>query len=132
MIKHLVKKKKLFIIVFSLILIILGTITLVFGDAEDKIRTVVMFFVMPFLVYGALRFIFCIFRIKQTLGFVKFVVRFFLLAAAIALIVESGEFVRNFPNGLSPSSGAWMGLIIGTLDEEKKNIQIENDNKELK
>ncbi len=127
MLKKLIQKKKLILIVFAAVLLVLWTVTLIFGNAESKTVIPVLSLIIPFVTYGFMRLMFKVVRINAPLKYMKFIVRFFLIAVTLGLIMMLVEFAAGFPNGFSPTLSACMGVIIGALDEEKKNIQIESE-----
>ena len=127
MLKKLIQKKKLILIVFAAVLLVLWTVTLIFGNAESKTAILVLSLIIPFVTYGFMRLMFKVVRINAPLKYMKFIVRFFLIAVTLGLIMMLVEFAAGFPNGFSPTLSACMGVIIGALDEEKKNIQIESE-----
>lgn len=125
MLNKFVQKKKLFLLVCAAVLLILWTLTLIFGNGEDKTMVLVLSLIMPFFVYGLVRLMFKIVRINAPLKFLKFGTYFFFIFGVFGVLMDVMYFITEFPNGLSPVLTAHFGIIIATLDEAKKNIDIE-------
>ena len=126
MLNKLVQKKNVVLIVCAAVLLILWTLTLIFGNGEDKIMILIWFVVLPVVIYGFVRLSFKIVRVNAPLKFIKFCIYFFLIMGALGVVMDIIHFITEFPNGLSPTLSAGLGLIIGVLDEAKKNTEIEN------
>ena len=60
-------------------------------------------------------------RAYAPLNFIKFRICFFLIMGALGVAMDIIHFITGFPNGLSPTLAACLGLIIAVLDEAKKN-----------
>ena len=126
MLNKLVQKKNVVLIVCAAVLLILWTLTLIFGNGEDKIMVLVLSLVLPFVIYGFVRLMFKVVRITAPLKFIKFGIYFFLIIGVLSVVMDIVYFITGFPNGLSPTLTACLGLIIAVLDEAKKNTEIEN------
>ena len=126
MLNKLVQKKNVILIVCSAVLLILWTLTLIFGNGEDKVMVLVLFLILPFVVYGFVRLLFKVVRINAPLNFIKFVTYFFFIVGTFSVVMGVIYFISGFPNGLSPTLAACLGMIIAVLDEAKKNFEIEN------
>ncbi len=126
MLNKLAQKKNIVLIVCAAILLILWTLTLIFGTGEDKVMVLVLSLILPLVIYGFVRLMFKIVRINAPLKFMKFGVYFFLIMGALGVVMDIIHFITGFPNGLSPTLAACLGLIIAVLDEAKKNTEIEN------
>lgn len=120
MLNKLVQKKNVILIVCAAVLLILWVLTLIFGNGEDKTMVLVLSLVLPFVIYGFVRLIFRIVRINAPLEFIKVGVYFFFIMGVLYVIMDITSFAAGFPNGLSPTSTACLGLIIAALDEAKK------------
>ena len=126
MLNKLAQKKNIVLIVCAAILLILWTLTLIFGNGEDKVMVLVLSLILPLVIYGFVRLMFKIVRINAPLNFIKFGVYFFFIMGVLGVVMDIIHFITGFPNGLSPTLAACLGLIIAVLDEAKKNIEIEN------
>ena len=126
MLNKLVKKKNVVLIVCAAVLLILWTLTLIFGNGEDKIMVLVLSLVLPFVIYGFVRLMFKVVRITAPLKFIKFGIYFFLIIGVLSVAMDIVYFIVGFPNGLSPTLTACLGLIIAVLDEAKKNTELES------
>ena len=119
-------KKKIVLIICAAVFLILWTLTLILGNGEDKVTVLVLSLVLPLVIYGFVRLMFKIVRINAPLKFIKFGIYFFLIMGALGVVMDIIHFITGFPNGLSPTLTACLGLIIAVLDEAKKNTEIEN------
>ena len=125
MINKLVQRKNVILVVFVAVLLILWTLTLIFGNREDKTTVLVLSLVLPFMLYGAGRLMFKIVRVTAPLKYIKFGIYFFFIFCVFSVVIDVIYFITGFPNGLSPTLTACLGVIIAMLDEAKKNIDIE-------
>ena len=71
MLNKLVQKKNVVLIVCAAVLLILWTLTLIFGNGEDKIMVLVLSLVLPFVIYGFVRLMFKVVRITAPLKFIR-------------------------------------------------------------
>ena len=126
MLNKLVEKKTIILIVCVAALLILWTLTLIFGNEEDKIMVLVLSLILPVIIYGFVRLMFKVVRINAPLKLIKFGIYFFLIMGALGVVMDVIYFISGFPNGLSPTLTACLSLIIAALDEAKKNTEIEN------
>ena len=126
MLNKIIKKKNLILIIYAVILLSLWVVALIFGNREDKVTVLVLSLVMPFIIYGLIRLMYKI--IGKSCKTMSFFYGFFLLIGSLGTLMMIVEFIRSFPNGLSPSLSALFGLIAATLDGAKKHIENE-DNK---
>ncbi len=120
MLKKLVDKKNLISVILAVVLLALWLVTLVLGNAEDKVIVLILTPVFPFVVYGFARLMFKLIKIKAPAKVMKFFVCFFLIVSTVVIALDIIGFISGFPNGLSPSVGAFMGLMVAVLDEAKK------------
>ena len=125
MLNKLAQKKNTILIVCASVLLILWTLTLFFGNGEDKTKVLVLSLVLPFVIYGFARLMFKVVRINASLKFIKFGIYFFFIVGVFSVVIDVIYFITGFPNGLSPTLTACLGMIIAMLDEAKKNIDIE-------
>ena len=126
MLNKIIKKKNLILIIYAVILLSLWVVALIFGNREDKVTVLVLSLVMPFIIYGLIRLMYKI--VGKNCKTMSFFYGFFLLIGSLGTLMMIVEFIRSFPNGLSPSLSALFGLIAATLDGAKKHIENE-DNK---
>ena len=126
MLNKIIKKKNLILIIYAVILLSLWVVALIFGNREDKVTVLVLSLVMPFIIYGLIRLMYKI--IGKNCKTMSFFYGFFLLIGSLGTLMMIVEFIRSFPNGLSPSLSALFCLIAATLDGAKKHIENE-DNK---
>lgn len=126
MLNKLVQWKNVILIVCTAVLLILWMLTLIFGNGEDKIKVLVLSLVLPLMIYGFARLMFRTVRIASLLKYIKTGIYFFLIMGVFGVVMFVIYFITGFPNGLSPSLTACLGLIIAVLDEAKKNIEVEN------
>ena len=125
MLNKIVQKKKTILIGCIAILLILWTLTLIYGNSEDKIMILILSLILPLVVYGFGRLMFKVVRITAPLKFIKFGIYFFLIFSMFSLVTGMAYFITDFPNGFSPVLTAFLGMIVAMLDEAKKNIDIE-------
>ena len=126
MLNKLIQKKNIVLIVCAAVLLILWTLYLIFGSGEDKVMVLVLSLILPIVIYGFVRLMFKVVRINAPLKFIKFGIYFFLIMGVLGVVMDIIHFITGFPNSLSPTLSACLGLIIAVLDEAKKNIEIEN------
>ena len=124
MLNKLAQKKNIVLIVCAAILLILWTLTLIFGNGEDKVMVLVLSLILPLVIYGFVRLMFKIVRINAPLKFIKFGIYFFLIMGTLGVVMDIIHFITGFPNGLSPTLAACLGLIIAVLDGVNKNTKI--------
>lgn len=122
MLNKLIQKKNIVLIICTAILLVFWTLTLIFGNGEDKVKILVLSLILPFVIYGFVRLMYKIVSINAPSKVMSFFFYFFLIVGTIGTIVMTVGFIIDFPNGLSPTLGACEGLIIATLDKAKKSI----------
>lgn len=122
MLLNLIQKKKLILTILSVILLIFWTITLLFGNGEDKITVLVLSLIFPFIVYGFMRLTDKMIRINASLKAITFFICFYLFAGGLVIVIDTVGFITAFPNGLNPTLGCGIGLIAACLDDAEKNI----------
>ena len=113
----LVKRIKPILLVYSVILLALWLLTLLFHTAENKVMILILSLVIPFVVYGFVRLMYKVVSIHASLGVLRF---FFLIGGFLGTVMLLFEFVFGFPNGLSPTLGACGALVVATLDSARK------------
>lgn len=122
MLNKLIQKKNIVLIICTAILLVFWTLTLIFGNGEDKVKILILSLILPFVIYGFVRLMYKIVSINAPSKVMSFFFYFFLIVGTIGTIVMTVGFIIDFPNGLSPALGACEGLIIATLDKAKKSI----------
>ena len=128
MLNKLIQKKNLILIICVAVLLVFCALTLLFGNSEDKLRITIISLIIPFVVYGFMRLMYKIVSINASLKTMTFFYYFFLISGLLVTVVSIIEFINGFPNGLSPSLGAFGALIIATLDSAKKTFKNKNKN----
>lgn len=126
MLNKIVQKKNLILIIYAVVLLVLWTLTLIFGNGEDKLLVLILSLVIPFVIYGFVRLIYKVVSINASFKVMCFFYYFFLVVGLLGTFMVFVEFIGGFPNGLSPTLGACGAFIIATLDSAKKNIEIES------
>lgn len=127
MINKLIQKKNVILIAAVIVFVILGTLTLIFGNGEDKVMVLVLSLILPFVIYGFVRLLFKMVRSNAPLKYIKFGVYFFFVMGVFSVVMDVIYFISGFPNGLSPTLTACLGMIVAVLDEAKKNIEVESE-----
>ena len=129
MILKAVQQKKLILAVSATLLLVCMVFAGVLGNEEDRIRTLVLSWVFPFLVYGALRLGFKLVRIRASLGYLKFVTAFFLTVSVCGVVVSCVLLVTDFSGayGTLPMLACCLGCFNAFLAEAEKNIKIETE-----
>ena len=122
MLNKLIQKRDLILIVSAAILIAACIITLILSSREDKLQVLVLSLILPFVIYGFIRFTYLIVSKNASLKTMTFFYCFFLIVASFGTISMLISFIGAFPNGLSPTLGACGAIIVGTLDSAKKSI----------
>lgn len=115
--EKIVQKKSIIFVICVILLLVLCTLTMIFGNGEDKIIVLVLSLTLPFVIYGFVRLMF---KIVGSNAHLKFGVAFFFIGGLLGVFMNLMWFITGFPNGLSPSLGCCLGLIIAVLDEAKK------------
>lgn len=107
-------------IIYAVALLALWTVSLIFGNAQDKVTVLVLSLVVPFVVYGFIRLMYRIVRVNASSRVMRFFYCFFLIVGLLVTVMMLIEFIGGFPNGLSPMLGASGAIVIATLDSAKK------------
>ena len=126
MLTRLIEKRNVILIVYVVISLVLWSLTMIFGNREDKILVLVLSLIVPALSYGLVRLMYKIVGINSSFKIMHFFFWFFLIMGIFSFVMMIVEYVGGFPNGLSPILGIWGVLIVATLDAAKKSIQTEN------
>ena len=101
-------------------------LALIFGNREDKLMVLILYLIIPFVVYGFVRLMYKVVHINASPKMMSFFYYFFLVGGLIGTVMMLVEFIGGFPNGLSPTLGACGAMIIATLDSAKKTIEFES------
>ena len=126
MLNKIIQKKNMILIIYAVILLAFWTVALIFGNAEDKVMVLILSLIIPFVIYGFVRLMYKIVSINASFKIMCFFYYFFLIGGLLGTVMMFVEFIGEFPNGLSPTLGAFGALIIATLDSAKKNIETES------
>lgn len=126
MLNKVVQKKNLILIIYVVVLLAFWTVTLIFGNAEDKVMVLILSLIIPFVIYGFVRLMYKVVSIHASFKILCFFYYFFLIGGSLGTVIMLVECIGGFPNGLSPTLGACGALIIATLDSAKKSIEIES------
>ena len=127
MLNKLIQKKNIILIACAVILLTLWILTLIFGNGEDKTLVLVLSLILPFVLYGFVRLMYKVVNVNASSKGMRIFFGFFLIMGTFSMIMMLVEYINGFPNGLSPTLGACAGLIIATLDQAKKNSEMENE-----
>lgn len=120
MLKNLVNKRNLIILLFGGILLVLWLLSLIFGRSEDKVMILILTPILSIVIYGFARLLFKILSRNASAKILHIFACFFLIVGTLGIVMMLVEFVSGFPNGLSPTLGGCMGLVVGVLTEAKK------------
>lgn len=126
MLKNLVDKRNLIMFILAGALLVLWLLHLIFGNEEGKVMLLVFSLLMPFVIYGLVRLMYRIIKVNASEMAMLFFFHFFLILGAVSLVMMTVEFVMWFPNGLTVTFGICEALIIATLDEAKKILEIKS------
>ena len=126
MLNKVIQKKNLILIIYAIVLLVFWTLTLIFGNAENKVMVLILSLIIPFVIYGFVRLMYKIASINASFKIMCFFYYFFLIGGLLGTVMMFVEFIGEFPSGLSPVLGACGALIIATLDSAKKNIETES------
>ena len=125
MLNKMIQKKNLILIIYAVVLLVFWAVALIFGNAEDKLKILILSLVTPFVIYGFVRLMYKVVIINASFEVMRFFYYFFLVGGLLGTVMMVVGFIGGFPNGLSPTLGACGALIIATLDSAKENIKIE-------
>ena len=123
MLNKIIQKKNPILIVYAVVLLAFGAVTLIFGNREDKVMVLILSLIIPFVVYGFVRLMYKVVSINASFKTMRFFYYFFLIGGLLGTVMMFVEFVAGFPNGLSPTLDACGALIIATLDNAKKSFE---------
>ena len=126
MLNNFIQKKNLILIVYAVVLLAFWAVALIFGNAEDKVRALILSLIIPFAIYSFVRLMYKVVSKNASFKAMCFFYYFFLLGGFLGTVMMFVEFIGGFPNCLSPTLGACGALIIATLDSAKKNIEFDN------
>ncbi|MBQ9783749.1 MAG: hypothetical protein IJW44_04445 [Clostridia bacterium] len=100
----------------------------IFGNREDKILVLVLTPILPFVIYGFMRLMFLVVGLNASVRVMRFFCYFFLIGGLLGIGMMVVEYVRGFPNGLSPTLGGCLGMIVAVLDEARKRGKSPKEN----
>ncbi len=125
MLKRLVEKRALIFKIWVVLVAVMGVISFMYGDIEDRGTMFILSIIVPFLMYGFVRFMFKVVLGNASLKTVSFYAWFFIIGCTLGLLLSLGAYVMDFPNSFSPSNTAMIGVVIGVLDAMDKIIEKE-------
>ena len=125
--KKLADKRTLIMIILAGILLVLWVLHLILGSGQGKITVLVLTLILPMIIYGFVRLLSKVIGINAPLKVMNVFAWFFLICGTLGIVLNLIVFISGFPNGLSPSLGACMGLVTAVLDEAKKNFDISKE-----
>ena len=67
MLNKVIQKKNLILIIYAIVLLVFWTLTLIFGNAENKVMVLVLSLIIPFVIYGFVRLMYKIVSINASL-----------------------------------------------------------------
>ena len=126
MLNKFIQRKRIVLLIFTAVLLILWTLTLIFGNGEDKVMVLVLSLVLPFVMYGFVRLMYKVIELNASPNVMLFFFCFFLIGGSLSVLMDVIRYIAYFPNGLSPVLGAEAGAVIATLDHAKKNMKPES------
>ena len=123
MLEILAKKKNLIASIFGVAVLVSLLLEIIFGNPDDKITIIVATVIgLPFFYFG-IKFGFKIVRINATPKFMRFSSWFFLICSMVGIVVSVPNYIRYFPNGLSPLVSCVMGVWLGILTDVNKHSE---------
>ena len=128
MLNKLIQKKNLILIIYTAILLALWTLTLILGNAEDKLVVLISSLIVPVVVYMFVRLMYKIINVRASIKVMQFFYWFFLIAGLLCTVLLFSDFFTEFPNGFSMTSGTGLALIMATLDSAKKSENAKDEN----
>lgn len=108
---------------------VLWILTLIFADTANKLQILILSAVLLLVLYGMFRFMYKMLIPSMSLWVMKLYLYFFIIVPTIFCVADTVSFVIEFPNGLTPTFGASIGVIAATLHTAKKNMP--NYNKKI-
>jgi len=126
MFNKIIQKRKMLMAVLAAIFLVLWTLTMVCGNAENKEKILVLSLVLPAVVYGFVSLLYRLVKSNASQRLMRVFFWVFLIAGTLGTIVMITEFIVGFPNGLSPTLGALGGLIMATIHNAAKWTSAEN------
>jgi len=123
MLEKLAKKRKPIAIIFGAILLVTFLLDIIFGNPEDKIAIIAATVISFPMFYFAIQLGFKVVRIHAPLKYIRFLSYFFLIVTLIQIVVFLPNYIRDFPNGISPLVSCIMGIWLGVLTDAQKHIE---------
>ncbi len=120
MLNKLIYRRNLILLIFAIVLVVFWLIYLIFGSGEDKVTFLILTPILPIITYGFMRIGFKTMNVNGSNKYINFCLNFFLVTGTLGLAMMTINFIAEFPNGLTPTLGGCMGLIIAVLDEASK------------
>lgn len=120
MLDKLVNIRNLLTMIFGGIFLVFWFLYLIFGSGENKVTFLILSPIVSIITYVFVRISFKFMRVNGSNKFINFSLNFFLITGTIGLLIMIYSFIAEFPNGLYPTLGSVMSLIIAVLDVAKK------------
>lgn len=122
MLEKIVNIRRILVMIFGGLLLVLWVLYLIMGSGENKTTLLILTPILSIVIYGFMRFAFKVVLINASLLITKIFIYFFLIVGTFGIVTMIVGFIAGFPNGLSPALGASMGLVIAVLSEANKII----------
>jgi hypothetical protein len=122
MLEKIVNIRRILVMIFGGLLLVLWVLYLIMGSGENKTTLLILTPILSIVIYGFMRFAFKVVLINASLLITKIFIYFFLIVGTFGIVTMIVGFIAGFPNGLSPALGAFMGLVIAVLSEANKII----------
>lgn len=123
MLKKLVEKRYLIFVIYVLLFIIFGTLTLIYREGVDRITVLVLVPIFFFVIYFFTKLLFKGIGNNASYEQMKFFIWFFLIGGLAITVSDIFGFITAFPDGLSPTFGGVAGVIKAILEEAKKFLE---------
>lgn len=120
MFNKIIQKRKMLMAVLAAIFLVLWTLTMVCGNAENKGKVLVLSLVLPVVVCCFVSLLYRLVKSNASQRLMRVFFWVFLIAGTLGTIVMITEFIVGFPNGLSPTLGALGGLLMATIHNTAK------------
>ena len=95
MLNKLIQKKNIILIACAVILLTLWTLTLIFGNGEDKTLVLVLSLILPFVVYGFVRLMYKMMNVCGSPKAMRIFFGFFLIMGTYSMIMMLVEYIRG-------------------------------------
>lgn len=120
MLKSLVRIRRVVLIACVALFACLWALSLVYGDAEDKVGVLILSAVIPLIVYAFIQITYRIVSINAPFRVMKIYFWLFIIGGFGGTVLTFISFIVGFPNGLTIGLGASLAFIMATLDYAKR------------